>query len=237
MKKIVIAAITVAVLFIIIFYYFWKTMPPEQTVVFAPTRFQSETIIIDAGHGGEDGGAVSLSGASESAINLAIARKMDLIFGLYGVPVSMLRCEDISLHSDDAATIREKKVSDLHNRVEAINGIEDAILISIHQNHFDQPKYYGSQVFFASTEGSMEFAQYTQDVLRKTLDPNNQRAATPIPSSVYLMNHINCPAILVECGFLSNPMEDQLLQTPEYQTMISISLAGSYLQFQQMTEG
>ena len=237
MKKIVIAAISVAVLFIIVFYFLWKTMPPEQTAVFVPDRFQTATVIIDAGHGGEDGGAVSLSGVSESVVNLAIARKLDLIFGLYGVPASMLRCEDISLHSDDATTIREKKVSDIHNRVEAINKTENALLISIHQNYFEQPKYYGAQVFFASTEGSMEFAQYTQEILRQTLDPGNQRAATQISDAVYLMSHINCPAILVECGFLSNPMEDQLLQTPEYQMMISVSLAGAYLQYQQMTEG
>lgn len=237
MKKLIIAALSAAVVFIIIFYFLWKTMPPPEQEVFAPERYRSTTLIIDAGHGGEDGGAVSLSGISESTINLAIAEKLDLILGLYGVPVVMLRTEDISLHSSDSETLRQKKVSDLHNRVDAINAVENAMLISIHQNSFPQPKYYGTQVFFAPTNGSQSFAQYTQETLRQTLDSENQRVATQISDSVYLMNHITCPAILVECGFLSNPTEDQLLQTPEYQLMVSITLAGAYLQYQQMTEG
>lgn len=193
-------------------------------------------MVIDAGHGGEDGGAVSLSGAMESQINLAIAQRLDQLFGLFGVPVTMLRCEDISLHSDDAETLRQKKVSDLHNRVEAVNAAENAILISIHQNSFSDSRYSGAQVFFAPTDGSREFAEYTQEVLRVALDTNNQRVATEIPDTVYLMNHIDCPAILVECGFLSNAAEDQLLQTPEYQLMVAISLAGSYLQYQEITK-
>ncbi len=233
MKKIIIAALAAAVVFSIFFYLLLQSIPLPQSA-FAPARYGHTCLIIDAGHGGEDGGAVSLSGVSESTINLAIARRMDLLLGLYGVPVHMLRNEDISLHSSDANTIRQKKVSDLHNRVEAINSIEQAILISIHQNSFPEPKYSGAQVFFAPTEGSQLFAEYTQEVLRVCLDKGNSRVASKIPDSVYLMNHISCPAILVECGFLSNPAEDQLLQTPEYQLMLASCIVGSYLQYQQM---
>ena len=171
----------------------------------------------------------------ESEINLEIAQRLDLIMGLYGVPVQMLRTEDKSLHSEDAETLRQKKVSDLHNRVETVNGIENAVLISIHQNSFPEQQYHGAQVFYAPTEGSQLLGEYMQEVLRVSLDESNQRASKQIPDTVYLMNHINCPAILVECGFLSNPAEDQLLQTPEYQVMVAISLAGAYLQYQQMT--
>ena len=232
-KKIIIAALAAAVAFSIFFYLLLQAAPPPQPV-FAPQRYGSAALVIDAGHGGEDGGAVSLSGASESAVNLAVARRLDLILGLYGVPVTMLRTQDVSLHSPDAETLRQKKVSDLHNRVDAINAAENAVLISIHQNSFPQQRYSGAQVFYAPTEGSQPFAEYTQEVLRVSLDESNQRSATQIPDSVYLMNHIDCPAILVECGFLSNPAEDQLLQTPEYQLMLAVSLAGSYLQYQQM---
>ena len=97
-------------------------------------RFDTETVVIDAGHGGEDGGAVSATGVAESGINLAIAKKLDLLFGLYGVRTELLRTEDISLHDSGTETLREKKASDLHNRVARIESVENATLISIHQN-------------------------------------------------------------------------------------------------------
>lgn len=201
--------------------------------VFAPTHFSSETVVIDAGHGGEDGGAISVTGAIESHINLEIALKLDEIFGLYGVNTVLLRDSDISLHDSDAETLRQKKVSDLHNRVSIINALENPIVISIHQNTYSSSQYHGAQVFYANGELSLPFAQITQSTLKQFLDPANNRNPTAVPDSVYLMNNISCKAILVECGFLSNYQEDALLQTPAYQTKISIALAGSYLNYQQ----
>ena len=233
MKKWILAALSAAVIFSVLFYLLIRLAPPP-VPAFSSDNWGSATLVIDAGHGGEDGGAVSLSGVPESEINLAIAQKLDLLMGLCGVNVLMLRTEDISLHSSDAQTLRQKKVSDLHNRVEAINEAGECVLLSIHQNSFPQQAYYGAQVFYAPTEGSQLLGEYTQEVLRTALDPENERAATQISDTVYLMNNITCPAILVECGFLSNPAEDQLLQTPEYQLMMAVSLAGAYLQYQQM---
>lgn len=201
--------------------------------VFAPAHFSNETVVIDAGHGGEDGGAISVTGAIESHINLEIALKLDQIFGLYGVNTILLRDSDISLHDSDAETLRQKKVSDLHNRVSIINAVENPIVISIHQNTYSSNQYHGAQVFYANGELSLPFAQITQSTLKQFLDPANNRMPTAIPDSVYLMNNISCKAILVECGFLSNYQEDALLQTPAYQTKISIALAGSYLNYQQ----
>lgn len=192
-----------------------------------------QTVVIDAGHGGVDGGAVSASGAIESQLNLTIAQRLDLIMGLYGVNTVMLRNSDISLHDPAALTIHEKKVSDLHNRVKIIESIYDPIVISIHQNTFPDKKYRGAQVFFANGELSLPLAQITQDALRNTLDPKNTRKPAAIPSSVYLMNHISCKAILVECGFLSNPEEDILLQSADYQTKLAAAIAGAYIQYQQ----
>ena len=198
-----------------------------------PARFHTDTVILDAGHGGEDGGAVSQSGAVESHINLAIAQKLDQILGLYGVDVVMLRTEDISLHDSGSQTLRQKKISDLHNRVAAIEAIPNATLISIHQNTFTGgSKYYGAQVFYANPERSLTLAQRAQDILRQALGQENNRRATEIPDSVYLMNHITCRAILIECGFLSNPTEDALLQTGQYQTKIAAVLTGVYLGFE-----
>ena len=203
----------------------------EDTAALMNVSWSSHTVILDAGHGGEDGGAISLSGATESGINLAIAKKLDGIFGLYGVQTVMLRTEDVSLHSEGASTLREKKSSDLQNRVARISSFEDATLISIHQNSYTGgAQYHGAQVFYANGELSRPLAERTQNVLRETLDPSNQRTVAPVPSGVYLMNHVSCQAILVECGFLSNPEEDRLLQESGNQRKVAAALAGAYLQ-------
>lgn len=198
--------------------------------VFVSRRFAAQTLVIDAGHGGEDGGAVSVSGISESELNLAVARRLDAVLGFCGVSPVMLRQEDVMLSDPGGKTMRARKVSDLHNRAKAVEQVENAVLISIHQNSFTDPKYSGAQVFYAPTPDSQGFAERTQELLRVNLSPGNDRQAKPIPQTVYLMTHISCKAILVECGFLTNPEEDRLLQTPDYQLKLAVTLAGAYLQ-------
>ena len=203
---------------------------PAAVKAYVPARFAECTLVIDAGHGGEDGGAVSVSGVSESDLNLAVAKRLDAILGFCGVPSVMLRSEDVMLSDPGGKTMRDRKVSDLHNRVKAVEQIADAVLISVHQNSFTDSKFSGAQVFYAPTPDSQGFAERTQELLRATLSPGNNRQAKLIPQTVYLMNHINCKAILVECGFLTNPEEDRLLQTPDYQLKLAATLAGAYLQ-------
>ena len=203
-----------------------------QTISFSSIPY---TVVIDAGHGGVDGGAVSITGVSESQINLAIALKLEDILALYGLAPQMLRREDISLHDDSAATIREKKVSDLHNRVALVEGTEHPLLISIHQNSYVEARYHGAQVFYAATPESQSIAQKTQQDLCRNLDPSNLREAKQIPDTVYLMNHISCPAILVECGFLTNPEEETLLRQDSYQRKLAASLAGTLLTLSELT--
>lgn len=210
---------------------------PADVEAAVPLRGTAHTLVIDAGHGGEDGGAVSVSGVSESELNLAVAKRLDGILGLCGVPSVMLRQEDVMLSDPGGKTMRARKVSDLHNRVKAVEEVENAILISIHQNSFTDPKYSGAQVFYAPTADSQDFAERTQELLRVQLSPGNDRKAKPIPQTVYLMNHISCKAILVECGFLTNPSEDLLLQKPEYQLKLAATLAGAYLQETQAGPG
>lgn len=217
------------------FLFLWPNMRSVTTMA-RPERFEGGTVVIDAGHGGEDGGAVSPAGNVESGVNLAIAKRLDAVLGLYGVDVRMLRTEDVSLHDPDASTLRQKKVSDLHNRVAAVEATPNATLISIHQNTYEgSSKYHGAQVFYANGTLTLPFAQHTQETLRQALDPENVRQAKQIPDSVYLMNHITCRAILVECGFLTNPAEDALLQTGGYQTKIAAALAGAYLGYTEDT--
>lgn len=230
-KKCVTLALSIALIFGLASHY--RQPDANSNSVFAPARFSGETVVIDAGHGGEDGGAVSVSGAVESQINLAIALRLDQVLGLFGVTTVLLRDSDVSLHDADAQTLRQKKVSDLQNRVAAIEALEDPVVISIHQNTYSSSQYHGAQVFYANGDLSLPLAQITQETLRQTLDPDNQRQPAAVPESVYLMNHISCRAVLVECGFLSNPQEDKLLQTPGYQTKLAAALAGAYLNYQQ----
>lgn len=188
------------------------------------------TVVIDPGHGGEDGGAVAPDGTLESALNLEIAKRLDFLLTFCGQKTLLLREDDISLHDSEANTIREKKVSDIHNRVDTINAQENPAVISIHQNFFLSSKYHGAQVFYANGPLSQPWAEQTQKDLIAYLDPANHRSATPISQDIYLMNHIRCPAILVECGFLSNPEEREKLKTPDYQRKLALIIAGAYLQ-------
>lgn len=187
-------------------------------------------LILDAGHGGEDGGASSASGSKESDINLGIVRKTEALMAFLGVRTELTRSEDRSMHSEGAGTIREKKVSDLKNRVAFVESIPEAMLISVHQNHFTDPRYSGAQVFYNEGDISRQWGEGVQEILRQTLAPGNTRAAKPMPDGIYLFEHIDCPALLVECGFLSNGEEASLLVTDTYQRKISLALAGAYLQ-------
>lgn len=207
----------------------------REAPVFFPGRIPDTTLIIDAGHGGEDGGAVSPNGTVESHINLAVALRLRGIMELYGAQSLLLRDSDISLHDVSCKTLREKKVSDLHNRVAKIEDTENAVLISIHQNTFQNPKYHGAQVFWGPHKDSLSWAQITQNALKTALDPQNERVPVKIPESVYLLNHITCPAILVECGFLSNPEEEDFLKTSNYQTKLALTLASAYFSTYQQT--
>ena len=197
---------------------------------------QRGPLVLDAGHGGEDGGAVSLTGAPESQINLAIVLKLRDVLGLYGVDPVVLREEDISLHDSDAGTLREKKRSDLKNRVAAIEAVEGGTLLSIHQNSYTSSRYRGSHAFYAPTEGSQALAEHFQASIKAALQPENDRVVKQIPNSVYLMNHVTCPAVLIECGFLTNPEEEALLRDEDYQRKLAAVIAAGWLTAPEKTE-
>lgn len=201
-----------------------KTLPASKTVVPA-----EETLILDAGHGGEDGGAVSVTGARESDINLEVVLRLRDLLAFYGTDPVLLRETDVSLHSPGAVSPREKKTSDLKNRTEAVNHIPNATLLSIHQNSYPEGKYWGSQAFYAKTEGSQELAQALQTALREDLQPNNHRECKSVPDTVYLMNHVNCRAVLLECGFLTNPEEEARLRDGNYQKKLAAVTAAVWL--------
>lgn len=188
-------------------------------------------IIIDPGHGGEDGGAVSCTGVYESKLNLEISLRLQELFHFLGYDTMMIRTTDTSVYTQ-GDTIASKKVSDLKERVRMINHAENALLVSIHQNHFPESKYSGAQVFYAQTQDSQVLAEQLQAALIQAVNPGSRRSCKK-STGVYLMEHISCPGILVECGFLSNPEEEAKLQTPEYQKKLCCVIAscvGEYLE-------
>lgn len=227
MRRFCYIILSVSFIFSLILYFRYNNSSVEAVY---PLSFSGTILVIDAGHGGEDGGASSVTGALESHINLAVAKRLELVLGLFGVPMLPLRESDISLHDPDAQTLRQKKVSDLNNRVKAVQAQNNPILISIHQNSYPDGRYNGAQVFYAPTQYSRELAQVLQESLRLTLNPTNTRQEKQIPDTIFLMNHISCPGVLVECGFLTNPQEERLLRDRSYQTKLAMALAGGYLQ-------
>lgn len=227
-KGLILAALTVGVIFMLVLTLgqINSLMKPVMDPV---TVHRTGPLVLDAGHGGEDGGAVSLTGVPESQINLEIVLKLRDVLGLYGVDPVLLRETDISLHDGDAGTLREKKRSDLKNRVAAIEEVEGGTMISIHQNTYPGSRYHGAHVFYAPTKGSQALAEHVQNSIKSALQPDNERTVKQIPDTVYIMNHVTCPAILIECGFLTNPEEEALLRDESYQRKLSAVVAAAWL--------
>lgn len=185
------------------------------------------TVILDPGHGGEDGGAVAADGTRESDLNLELAlRVRDMLLFLGESPL-MTREEDRAIYSEGCITLREKKISDLKNRCTLIAAHPDATLVSIHQNTYPQPQYRGIQTFYAPTQDSDALASSLQQTFVRYLQPDNTRQEKPIPDSVYLLNHVPNRAVLVECGFLTNPEELSALKQEEYQRKLALVLSAA----------
>ena len=194
---------------------------------------KDEIIVLDAGHGGADGGAVSADGTPEDDINLAIVLRLRDLFALMGCQTVLTRTGEASLADPDSATLRQEKVSDTKNRVTLINSVANGCLISIHQNTLPgHPTVHGAQVFYGKVTDSDARAAAVQQALNRAINTDNEKNAKPIGSDIYIMAHVNCPAILVECGFLSNSAETKLLLSPEYQAKLAAAICCGYLQYQ-----
>lgn len=186
--------------------------------------------IIDAGHGGIDGGATSCTGVLESTINLEIALKLNDLMQFLGYDTIMTRTTDTSIHIK-GETIAAQKVSDLKERVRIVNETENGVLISIHQNTFSDSRYSGAQVFYAEKGNSRQLAEKLQATLSQTVNPGSNRKCKT-SKGIYLMEHIDQTGLLIECGFMSNPHEEAKLRNAEYQKMLCMVIAstlGTYL--------
>ena len=206
---------------------------PLHRAVFSMNHAELPLVILDAGHGGADGGAVSRDSAvTESAVNLQIVRRLASLLRFCGQNVSLTRTDEGDLSSPYAATIREQKVSDLKNRAAVVNDAGASVLLSIHQNSLpSHPQVHGAQVFYGTVTGSAQLAQGVQAALNQTINPTNEKVCKAIGADIYLMKEVRCTAVLVECGFLSNDIEAHKLCSEEHQKQLALAIAAGYLQY------
>lgn len=196
------------------------------------------TVIIDAGHGGEDGGTIGKNGAYEKDINLELAKKLKIRLDAKGIPCVLTRSTDILLYDRNTDYEGKKKRLDLLARKEFAEKYENAIFISIHQNSYPKEQYRGFQVYYSpNDQSSKDLALLLEDSVRSALQPDNNRASKQADSSIYLLDKIQCPAVLLECGFLSNKEECYLLCQESYQNDLCDAISAGIIQFLKANNG
>lgn len=198
---------------------------PERTGVFS-SKYEA-CLVIDPGHGGIDGGAIAYNGQRESELNLSIALKLRDLASFYGLDTCMTREDENPRSGYENYSEREE----LAYRADLAKNTEHAVLISIHQNFFPTSQPSGAQVLYASDTESRRLGELTHENLVHSLQPENRRVAVPASPGLYLTSHVTCPAILVECGFMSNLNDLLLLSDEQYQRSFAAVLLCSYLQF------
>lgn len=188
------------------------------------------TIVVDAGHGGRDGGAsADDDGTLEKDINLAVAKKLAALLGTANVRVVMTRDTDIELADPSS---HHKKLDDFNARIAIATEHENSIFVSVHMNKFPVAKYSGLQVYYSDgNPESRVLADRIQAGAAANLDAGNDRQTKPAGSSIYLLSHLKIPAVIVECGFLSNYEEKELLKTEDYQMKLAMSIYASVLDY------
>ena len=208
----------------------WYGAGRRSAPAFSSSGLPAAVVVVDPGHGGEDGGAVSADGTVESGVNLAVALRVNILLRFAGQDTVMTRSEDAAIYSQDAATLRQKKVSDLKNRAALVNSTPGAVLLSIHQNCLpDSPRVHGAQVFYNRAEGGAQLADSLQNALNQTVNLGNEKKCKAISPAIYLLKTVTAPAVIVECGFLSSREETALLCQPEYQLRLAAAITAGYL--------
>lgn len=233
-KKILILIALIAAILSVVIVSTQKIRYAQATMAGIDTKLK---IIIDPGHGGFDGGAVGIDGTVEKDINLEISLKLREILLVSGFDVIMTREDDRSIHDNGLFKVKNQKTSDMQNRLKLIQANPDALFISIHQNKFPQQNIWGAQVFYSTNnEVSKQFAGVLQSNLKKYLQPQNNREIKPADNGLYLLYNAEIPAVLVECGFISNAEECNKLKTEEYQKDIAYVIYYSIMNLQNERE-
>lgn len=188
------------------------------------------TVVLDAGHGGEDGGASSASGILEKDLNLTIAKQLGEYLEQCGIRVIYTRTEDILLYDKTQDYQGRKKILDLAARYQIARACENGVFVSIHMNAFPQTQYSGLQVYYSPHHPLSEsLAAKIQKNVKEQLDTDNQRKIKKADSSIYLLDRLEKPAILIECGFLSNKAEAEKLANAEYQEQLTAIIGQSII--------
>lgn len=209
-----------------------KKEPMESVMTVAKETDMPQQIIIDAGHGGFDGGAVSSDGTVEKDINLQIASRTADILRIYGYDVVMTREEDVSTESDSSGKIASRKKEDMVNRLSMINKNSDAICVSIHLNKFTTSVANGAQIFYGvKDERSYDLAVSIQESIKNNLQPTNERKVKKGTKSTYLLYNSDVPMVIAECGFISNPDELEQLKKEEYQTKMALCICAGIIDY------
>ena len=215
------AIFVITAVFSAVQFYFDST--ETKSIAYTSSQQPDCTVVIDAGHGGEDGGALGISGIPEKDINLSISQKLYDMLKLFGVNTAMTRKDDRLLY--ETGQENRKKFYDVRNRVDFVNSVENPILISIHQNKFPIEKYFGLQVYFSKNNGdSKVLAEEIQQKAREYLILGNNRKAKESGRNIYLLNNLDCPSVLVECGFMSNSEELKNLKNEKYRQEVAFAV-------------
>lgn len=207
------------------------TRLPEQVAKVNALPITNKVIVLDAGHGLPDEGAIGFNGTTEQAINLNITLKIQKLIEQSGAKVILTRSDENGIYSLDSKSIRNKKVSDIKNRVEIGNNSNADVFVSIHLNKYPPSEIYrGWQTFYQnSSENSKILSSLIQTNLNNNIEFKNNRSPLPL-TNVYIMDKVQIPTVIIECGFLSNPDESSLLKTDEYQNKLAW---GIYIGLQQ----
>lgn len=191
----------------------------------------NKVIIIDAGHGGADGGAVGADGTVEKDLNLKVALKVQRMLETAGCTVFMTRSDDSSLSTVEDEINKMRKVADLNNRKQMVEDLQVEAFVSIHMNTFTDPQYSGTQVFYSTSPADSKIlADYIQGEV-KNYDPENERVAKDGSKGIFILNETSVPSVVVECGFLSNAAELERLKTDEYQEQIAAAVCNGIIKF------
>lgn len=228
LKKITPQLVLLSLIFIIGIFGFVKS----EVLPASTTAQYGKTVIIDAGHGGFDGGASAADGTIEKDINLSIAQKVATMLKINGYNVIMTRTKDTGTEDNESDAIAKRKKSDLNNRLQIMKNNPDAIYVSIHLNKFTTSAANGAQVFYTKNykEASV-LANHVQTNIVKLLQPDNTRVVKQGTDSTFLLKNAAVPAIIVECGFLSNKAELEKLKSDDYQSQMAFAICGGIINF------
>ena len=215
-------------------YFGGMKLPRSVTPASTPSFPTLKSVILDPGHGGEDGGACTYGGAPEKDLNLQIAKDLNDMLLLFGYQVRMTRKDDQLLYDKQSDFHGQKKSQDLANRLKIAKQDPDAIFVSIHMNAFPETQYRGLQVYYArNAKNGEKLAQIIQNNAKTWLMPQNNRKPKAAGHNIYLLERMENTGILIECGFLSNPEERDKLNTAAYRKQLSGTILASLLEFVQ----